>query len=162
MYSYDNDVMTTDGPSKWSHNYVEVSLYASREHFLILGVWASCWFNCLDILFFLFHSKSSYYLPVSRVKQDQLTFPEHLSSPPIFSGIRVARSLVFCVMFCRSLLLLFLLTIISSNFRIVFSSHCRTVPILILFLGLCALRYCQTKYSFMGRYRSSIRNVARM
>jgi hypothetical protein len=26
----------------------------------------------------------------------------HLSSPPVFSGVRVARSLVFCVMFCRS------------------------------------------------------------
>jgi len=28
---------------------------------------------------------------------------EHLSSPPVFSGVRVARSLCFCAMFCRSL-----------------------------------------------------------
>jgi hypothetical protein len=32
-----------------------------------------------------------------------LTLSGHLSSPPIFSGVRIARPLVFCVMFCRSL-----------------------------------------------------------
>jgi hypothetical protein len=31
---------------------------------------------------------------------------EHLCSLPVFSGVRVARSLVFCVMFCRSLFVL--------------------------------------------------------
>jgi hypothetical protein len=30
----------------------------------------------------------------------------HLSSPQVFSGVRVARSLVLCVMFCRSLFVL--------------------------------------------------------
>ena len=30
--------------------------------------------------------------------------PEHLSSPPLISGVRVARSLVFYVVLCRSLL----------------------------------------------------------
>ena len=28
-----------------------------------------------------------------------LSLPEHVSSPPCFGGIRVARSLVFCVVF---------------------------------------------------------------
>jgi len=32
-----------------------------------------------------------------------LTIPEHLSSPPVFSRVRVARSLVFSVVFFRSL-----------------------------------------------------------
>ena len=32
--------------------------------------------------------------------------PEHLSSPSVFSGVRVTRSLVLCVMFCRSLFVL--------------------------------------------------------
>jgi hypothetical protein len=27
------------------------------------------------------------------------TLPEHLSSPPVFSGVRVAPSLVFCVLY---------------------------------------------------------------
>ena len=30
----------------------------------------------------------------------------HLSSPPGFNGVRVTRSLILCVMFCRSLLVL--------------------------------------------------------
>jgi hypothetical protein len=31
---------------------------------------------------------------------------KHLRSPPVFCGVRVARSLVFCVVFCRSLFVL--------------------------------------------------------
>jgi hypothetical protein len=34
------------------------------------------------------------------VEQKLLTLPDHLSLSSIFSGIRVTRSLVFCVMFC--------------------------------------------------------------
>ena len=33
---------------------------------------------------------------------------------PVFDGVRVARSLVLCVMFCRSLFVLFLLAIVLS------------------------------------------------
>ena len=33
------------------------------------------------------------------VEQELLTLPQHLSSPPVFSGIRVTRSLVLCVCF---------------------------------------------------------------
>ena len=33
------------------------------------------------------------------VEQKLLTFPERLSSPPVFSGVRVTRSLVLCVCF---------------------------------------------------------------
>ena len=40
---------------------------------------------------------------VSLVEQKLLTLSEHMGSPPIFSGVRVARSLVFFVVFCRSL-----------------------------------------------------------
>ena len=36
---------------------------------------------------------------VSHVEQEWLTLPEHLSSPPGFSGIRVTQSLVFYVIF---------------------------------------------------------------
>jgi hypothetical protein len=34
-------------------------------------------------------------------EQELLTLPEHMSSPPLFSGVRVTRS--FMCMFCRSL-----------------------------------------------------------
>jgi hypothetical protein len=40
---------------------------------------------------------------VPLVEQELPTHPRHLSSPPVLSGVRVTRSLVFCVMFCRSL-----------------------------------------------------------
>jgi len=38
---------------------------------------------------------------VPLVHQELLTSPVHLSSPPVFSGVRLSRSLVFCVVFCR-------------------------------------------------------------
>jgi hypothetical protein len=47
------------------------------------------------------------------------TLPEHLSSPLVCSGISVARSLVFCVVFCRSL---FVFLSLSFGHCIVFSS----------------------------------------
>ena len=45
------------------------------------------------------------------VEQALLTIPEHLSSAPVFSGVRVTRSL--CVMFCRLLLVLFCHCVVS-------------------------------------------------
>ena len=49
-----------------------------------------------------------------QMNQELLTLQEYPSTPPVFSRVRVVRSLVFCVMFCRSLLVLlpFSLTII--------------------------------------------------
>ena len=35
-----------------------------------------------------------------------LTLLEHMSSPPVFNGVRVTRSVVFCVDFCTSLFVL--------------------------------------------------------
>ena len=46
--------------------------------------------------------------------QELNTPPAYLSSPPAFSGVDVARYLVFCVIFCRSLFVLFLLAIVLS------------------------------------------------
>ena len=46
---------------------------------------------------------------VSLVEQKLLTLPEHMGSLLVFSGVRVTRSLDLCVMFCRSLFVLFLL-----------------------------------------------------
>ena len=46
----------------------------------------------------------SRWLPL--VEQELLTLPKHMSSPPVLSGVRVTRSLVFMCMFCRSLFVL--------------------------------------------------------
>jgi len=43
------------------------------------------------------------------------TSQEHLNSLPIFSGARVTRILVLCVILCRSLFVLFLLIIVLSS-----------------------------------------------
>jgi len=43
---------------------------------------------------------------VPLMEEELLTLPEHLSSSPVFSGVRITQSLVLCVMFCRSLFVL--------------------------------------------------------
>ena len=43
---------------------------------------------------------------VSRVEQKLLTLPKHLCSPLVLSGVRGARSLVVCVVVCKSLFVL--------------------------------------------------------
>jgi hypothetical protein len=53
------------------------------------------------------------------MEQELPTLPEHLSSSPVFSGVCVAQSLVFYVMFCKSLYVgffwvLFLLAVVLS------------------------------------------------
>ena len=52
---------------------------------------------------------------VPLVEQELLTLPEHQSSTLVFSGVRVAQSFVFCVMFCK--FLFFLLAIVLSVLR---------------------------------------------
>jgi hypothetical protein len=59
---------------------------------------------------------------MSLVEQKLLTIPEHLMSPPVFSGVCIAQSLVFCVVLCRSLFVLFFLSLYC---RMV-SSFCST------------------------------------
>ena len=46
-----------------------------------------------------------------------LTIMENINSQPLFSGVRVARSLVFCAMICRSLFFLFHLAIVLYVYR---------------------------------------------
>ena len=46
-------------------------------------------------------TRVTWWMP--HVEQDLFTLPEHLSSLPVLSGVHVARSLVFCVMFFISL-----------------------------------------------------------
>jgi len=74
--------------------------------------------------------------------EELLSLPEHMNSHPVFSGVCVARSLVFCAMLCRSLFVLFHLAIVlyvllrftllitplvSSNFSYTNTSHfCHT------------------------------------
>ena len=51
---------------------------------------------------------------LSLVKQKLLTCLELLRSPLVFIGVRVVGSLVFCVVFCRSMVVLVVLAIALS------------------------------------------------
>ena len=63
-------------------------------------------------------------IQVSLVEQEPLTFPEHLGSTLfLFSSVHVAQSLVFYVVFCRSLFVLFLLAIVLSVFLFTASNY---------------------------------------
>jgi len=42
-----------------------------------------------------------------------LTLPEHMGSSQVFSGVRLAQSLSFCVVFCRSLFVILLFILLS-------------------------------------------------
>jgi hypothetical protein len=46
------------------------------------------------------------------MEQELLTFTAHTISLPVFNGVRVAQSLVFSEVFCKSLFVLFLLAIL--------------------------------------------------
>ena len=58
------------------------------------------------------------------------TIPEHPSSSPIFKGVRVAQSLVFCVVFCISLFSYFL-----TFHCLTFDSQIRITPLVSLILS---------------------------
>ena len=51
----------------------------------------------LGIPFHTFRSRLTRWVPL--VEQELLILPKHLRSPPVFSGVCVTRSLVFCVYF---------------------------------------------------------------
>ena len=57
---------------------------------------------------------------VTLVKQQLLTLPEKTGSYPVFSRSRVAQSLFLCIMFCRSLFVLFRLSCLSFDLRVLF------------------------------------------
>ena len=53
-----------------------------------------------------FDWKQDMYIYIILWSRHWFSLPEHPSSPPVFCGVCVARSLVLCVMFCRSLFVL--------------------------------------------------------
>ena len=55
------------------------------------------------------------------MEQELSTLPEKLSSPPVFSGVRVTPSLIIFAMFCRSLFVL--LVIVLSVLRFTDSDY---------------------------------------
>jgi len=71
------------------------------------------------------------------------TFQEHLSSPSGFSAVRVARSLVFCVLSCGSLFVLYHLDIVLSVLRITASDF---------FFGIFKLFFIEKRVDIFNVY----------
>ena len=51
---------------------------------------------------------------VPHVEHELLTLPENMSSPPVFSAVRFARSLVFHIVFCGSLFVILSFIVLSD------------------------------------------------
>jgi hypothetical protein len=68
--------------------------------FLRSMIWCERW---LFVLLILAGFISRVTRRISLVEQERITLPEHLSSPPVFSGVRFARSFVLCVLLGRCL-----------------------------------------------------------
>ena len=83
---------------------------------------------------------------VPLVEQEVLTFPEHLSSPLLCNEVCVAQSLVFCGVFCRSLLF--------CHFIIFVHCHRIVCPYSIYDFWL-PLRYLQTFLSSLISWQST-------
>ena len=58
--------------------------------------------------------------------QGLLTHPQHMSSPQVLSRVRIAQSLVFCVIFNRSLFVLFRNVFVLSFQRFTVSDYTMT------------------------------------
>ena len=87
-----------------------------------------------NVLFGFINTKCRLTRRVLLVDQELLTLPEHLSSPPVFSGVHVTRSLV--CMFCRSLFVL-LAIVLSVLLRYTVSSNSSTTMRFVrLYLGV--------------------------
>jgi hypothetical protein len=81
--------------------YMYLFTYTCVQHDFHIR-WYSC---CLQV---------TWQVPL--VEQELLTILEHLCSALVLSGVHVVQSLVFCLVFCRSLFVFFLLAIILSFF----------------------------------------------
>jgi hypothetical protein len=68
-----------------------------------------------------FLSRAGQWMPL--VMQELLTLQGYLHLPTGLCRIHVAQSLVFCVVFCKSLFVLFLLAIVFSVLRVKISVY---------------------------------------
>ena len=81
-------------------HYVINFVYVTNDHRYVPLVVSTCRFFSRSWLI------TRVTRQVSLVEQELPTLLEHLSSLPVFREVHVAPSLVFCVMFCRSLFVL--------------------------------------------------------
>ena len=92
---------------------------------------------------------------VSHVEQGLLTLTAHLNFPRIFRGVRIARSLVFFVMFCRSSLALFLLLlaiVLFVLFNLLISLWCVQTLLVLVMCMIQQLTWYKSTIAFAHLY----------
>jgi hypothetical protein len=75
----------------------------SNIQFIVIQPIAQCWCYIKTILQW---TQQRIWCPISSSSSFSPLLVLHLSSPPVFREVRVARSWVFCVVFCRWLFVL--------------------------------------------------------
>jgi hypothetical protein len=91
----------------WKHNRDGIPVKSRGDQCYVL-------YLCKRML--LLYLQVQMHLVARRIPKSRKVYaflPEHMSWPTIFSGVCVLRSLVFCVVFCRSLFVLLSLVIWS-------------------------------------------------
>ena len=94
------------------HGWPLWNICVTNDHRFVSFVIITIQFFSFSWLLTKFVTRITQQVPL--VEKELFTLLEHLSSFPVFSGICVTQPLVFCEAFCRSLCVLFLLTIVLS------------------------------------------------
>ena len=116
-------------------------LYSQNLHFFLLLMWYSTLWLGLDKGMVYVVENTLVTRRVPHVEQELHALHEHQNSPQVFSGVRDARLLVFCVMFCRSLFVLLsrfvLVIVLSPLLRLMTSDYLfGTIKLFLLFYYL--------------------------
>jgi hypothetical protein len=83
---------------------------------------------------------------MSLLEQELQTLPEHPSSPPVVSGVRVAQSLVFCVVFWWSVFVFLFGTVGHAIvLSVLFDIRFLITPLLSTLIILCCLFFCDIR-----------------
>jgi len=101
-------------------NYIRIK--CSPEDIIGATNWSIVWYKYANLIRHITGFVARETRRVSRVERELLTLPKHRVHPRflVFSGVCVTRSLVFCVIFCRSLFVLL--------FFFFFVGHCVVCP----------------------------------
>jgi hypothetical protein len=83
------------------------------------------------------------------VEQERVTLLEHVSSPPVFSGARVARFLVFCGVFFGSLFVILAIALSVLVRLTVFGYPFDILKLLMYSLSYARHLYCQLIFLFI-------------
>jgi hypothetical protein len=123
------------------------SLIETHDHRYVLFVVITIWSFPLSWLITGFATRVKRRVP--NMEQELLTFPEYLSSPSVFSLVRVARSL-FCVCVCFVHCCFLLATVLSVLLRFTASGYITPLVSSNFSFCMCLIFLCRHWDGFPG------------